>query len=41
MKTTQWMLASLVDGQMEWTALRQQTDGTTVQQGMTWKKVVE
>ena len=36
MKTTQWMLTSLADGQMEWTALRQQTDDTTVQQA--WRQ---
>jgi len=24
---------------MQWTALRQQTDGSTIQQGMTWKKI--
>ena len=34
-----WEIASLADGQMQWTALRQNTDGTTAQQGMTWKKV--
>ena len=39
MKTTQWRLASLADGQMEWTALRQQTDATPIQQTMTWKKI--
>lgn len=30
---------SIADGQMEWTALRQNADGTTVQQGMKWKKI--
>ena len=34
-----WEIASLADGQMQWTALRQNTDGTTAQQGVTWKKV--
>ena len=34
-----WEIASLADGQMQWTALRQQTDGSTIQQGMTWTKV--
>jgi hypothetical protein len=34
-----WEIASLADGQMQWTALRQNADGSTAQQGMTWKKV--
>ena len=34
-----WEIASLADGQMQWTALRQQADGSTIQQGMTWKKI--
>jgi len=34
-----WEIASLADGQMQWTALRQNSDGTTAQQGMTWKKI--
>ena len=34
-----WEIASIADGQMQWTALRQQTDGSTIQQGMTWKKI--
>ena len=34
-----WEIASLADGQMQWTALRQNADGTTAQQGMTWKKI--
>ena len=34
-----WEIASIADGQMQWTALRQQTDGTTIQQSMTWKKI--
>ena len=34
-----WEIASLADGQMQWTALRQNEDGTTVQQGMKWVKV--
>ena len=34
-----WEIASLADGQMTWTALRQNADGSTIQQGMTWKKI--
>lgn len=34
-----WEIASIADGQMEWTALRQNADGTTIQQTMTWKKI--
>ena len=34
-----WEIASIADGQMQWTALRQQTDGSTIQQSMTWKKI--
>ena len=34
-----WEIASLSGDQMTWTALRQNADGSTVQQGMTWKKV--
>ena len=34
-----WEIASIADGQMEWTALRQNADGTTVKQTMTWKKI--
>jgi hypothetical protein len=34
-----WEIASLADGQMQWTALRQNTDGSTIQQTMTWTKV--
>jgi hypothetical protein len=34
-----WEIASIADGQMVWTALRANADGTTVQQGMKWKKV--
>ena len=34
-----WEIASLADGQMQWTALRQNADGSTAQQGMTWKKI--
>ena len=34
-----WEIASLTNGQMQWTALRQNPDGTTVQQGMKWVKV--
>ena len=33
-----WEIASIADGQMEWTALRQNADGSTVQQGMEWVK---
>ena len=34
-----WEIASAADGHMQWTALRQQADGSTFQQGVTWKKV--
>ena len=34
-----WEIASLKNGQMQWTALRQNADGTTAQQGMKWVKV--
>ena len=34
-----WEIASLANGQMQWTALRQNADGTTAQQGMRWTKV--
>ena len=34
-----WESASIANGQMVWTALRQNADGTTVQQGMKWKRV--
>ena len=34
-----WEIASLADGQMEWTALRKRPDGTTFVQGTKWKKV--
>ncbi len=34
-----WEIASIANGQMVWTALRQTADGTTVQQGMKWKRV--
>lgn len=34
-----WEIASIADGQMQWTALRQQTDGSTIQQGVTWNKI--
>ena len=34
-----WEIASIADGQMTWTALRANTDGTTVQQGMKWKRI--
>ena len=32
-----WEIASAADGHMQWTALRQQADGSTFQQGVTWK----
>ena len=32
-----WEITSAADGRMQWTALRQQADGTTFQQGVTWK----
>lgn len=34
-----WEVASVADGQMQWTALRQNADGTTFQQGVKWTKV--
>ena len=34
-----WEIASLGGGEMQWTALRQNADGTTAQQGMRWSKV--
>ena len=34
-----WEIASAANGQMQWTALRQQADGTTFQQGVSWTKV--
>ena len=35
-----WEIASIANGQMQWTALRQNADGTTAQQGMKWVKVI-
>ena len=34
-----WEIASIDGDQMIWTALRQNTDGTTFKQKMTWKKI--
>ena len=34
-----WEIASLADGQMEWTALRKRPDGTTFVQGTKWKRI--
>ena len=34
-----WEIESLSGNEMVWTALRQNDDGTTVQQKMTWKKI--
>ena len=34
-----WEIASIANGEMQWTALRQNADGTTAQQGMRWTKV--
>ena len=31
-----WEIASAADGRMQWTALRQQADGSTFQQGVAW-----
>jgi len=31
-----WEITSAADGRMQWTALRQQPDGSTFQQGVTW-----
>ena len=36
-----WEIASLAGNEMQWTALRQNADGTTAQQGMRWTKVNE
>lgn len=36
-----WEIASLANDEMQWTALRQNEDGTTAQQGMKWVKVNE
>ena len=34
------LAATLIcEGEMQWTALRQNADGTTAQQGMRWVKV--
>ena len=38
MKTRLFQLV-LANGQMVWTALRSNEDGSTVQQGMKWKRV--
>ena len=35
-----WEIASIANDQMVWTALRTNTDGSTVQQGMKWKRVL-
>lgn len=35
-----WEIVSIANGQMTWTALRQNADGTTMQQGTTWKRVL-
>ena len=34
-----WEIASAADGHMQWTALRQQPDGTTFHQAVSWEKV--
>lgn len=34
-----WEITSIADYQMEWTALRQNPDGTLSRQGMKWKKI--
>ena len=34
-----WEIASAADGHMQWTALRQQADGTTFHQAVSWEKV--
>ena len=34
-----WEIANIANGEMQWTALRQNADGTNVQQGMKWVKV--
>ena len=36
-----WEIASLINGHMQWTALRENANGTTSQQGMKWVKVNE
>ena len=35
-----WEIASIANGQMVWNALRQNTDGSTAQQGMKWQRVL-
>ena len=35
-----WEIASIADDQMEWTALRQNADGSTFVQGTRWKKIL-
>ena len=35
-----WEIANIANGQMVWTALRQNTDGSTAQQGMKWQRVL-
>ena len=34
-----WEIASLAGNEMQWTALRQNENGTTAQQGARWTKV--
>ena len=34
-----WEIDNISDDKMVWTALRQNTDGSTIQQEMTWKKI--
>ena len=36
-----WEIANIANDEMQWTALRQNEDGTTVEQGMKWTKVNE
>ena len=35
-----WEITSAADGRMQWTALRQQSDGSTFQQGVSWTAAV-
>lgn len=35
-----WEISDISDDQMQWTALRQNPDGTTFRQGMKWKRVL-
>ena len=36
-----WEIATVTDGQMQWTALRQNVDGSTFQQGVHWQRAID